>query len=328
MRALNNLSAFVRKEVSDWSVWWRELSNHRKILPALSVAIYFLILLALGGVRNDHVGSAGIILVLSYAGRKASRVLLFLLPVYLTGVVYDSQRYYSDFIRGEIKVVWPYEFDKGLFGIDTPSGRLTPNEYLQNHIHPVLDLITGFFYLFFIAIYVGICLYQTFFLHLLQKDSVTRRNTERLVPYVTWTFFWVNVLGYTTYYWFPAAPPWYVALHGLGPAKLDVLPNAAGCIRFDQILGTNFFTEMYGRSADVFGAIPSLHVAYPFLSFLFALRFKSLRVFSFLFYLVMCFSAVYLNHHYIVDILWGTGYALIIYGLVFLYAERKNRSSP
>ena len=117
-----------------------------------------------------------------------------------------------------------------------------------------------------------------------------------------WAFFFVNILGYSTYYWYAAAPPWYVASYGLGPADLSVQASAAGCLRFDELLGTHFFTGMYGRAADVFGAVPSLHVAYPLQSVYYAFRYGSLRIFSILFYLSMCFSAVYLNHHYIIDI--------------------------
>ena len=127
-----------------------------------------------------------------------------------------------------------------------------------------------------------------------------------------WSFLAVNLAGYLTYHLFPAAPPWYVALHGLGPAKMDVMANPAGCLRFDRLLGTTFFTGMYGRSADVFGAIPSLHVAYPFQAVLYSFWFSRARLFSVAFYLTMCFSAVYLNHHYLLDILSGTAYALIV----------------
>jgi membrane-associated phospholipid phosphatase len=44
----------------------------------------------------------------------------------------------------------------------------------------------------------------------------------------------------------------------------------------------------------------------------YANRYGALRKFSLFFYLSMCFSAVYLNHHYILDILWGSTYALIV----------------
>lgn len=304
----------IRREIEDYPRWWSGLRLWRKLLPGGFVLAYWLSLAALGGFRSDHVTIGVLIVVLGYAGRSANHVLRFLLPVFLTGIVYDSQRYYSEYIRGEIHVEFPYFFDKRFFGIATADGAvLTPNEWWQRHTRPFLDLITGFFYLFFIAIYVLVCAYHSFVYPRWVKDPELQARVRRVSPYVTWAFFWVNLIGYSTYYWFPAAPPWYVADYGLGPAKLDTPASAAGCIRFDQLLGTHFFTGMYGRAADVFGAIPSLHVAYPFLSFLFALQFRSLRAFCLCFYLIMCFSAVYLNHHYILDILWGTGYAILVW---------------
>ena len=145
-------------------------------------------------------------------------------------------------------------------------------------------------------------------------------------PRVNWAFYWLNVIGYTTYYWYPAAPPWYVSIYGLGPANLAARPNPAGAIRFDQVLGTHFFSEMYGRSADVFGAIPSLHIAYPLLAVYYAFQFGSMRAFSVFFYVIMCFSAVYLNHHYILDILWGSTYALLIaFGMDYYYKRLENK---
>ena len=125
-----------------------------------------------------------------------------------------------------------------------------------------------------------------------------------------WAFFVVNILGYITYYVYPAAPPWYVAEYGFGPARLDVQASLAGCARFDEMTGLSFFKEWYGRSADVFGAIPSLHAAYPVLAAYYAFRVKRLRILTVAFSILMAFSAVYLNHHYVIDVILGIGFAL------------------
>jgi len=44
----------------------------------------------------------------------------------------------------------------------------------------------------------------------------------------------------------------------------------------------------------------------------YAFRFGALKKFTVAFYLLMCFSAVYLNHHYILDIIWGSVYAVVV----------------
>lgn len=315
---------FFARERAEWPKWFSALSTTRKVLPAFLIAIYWAALALLHGFRSDHVLVGGLLLALSYGGRFAGILLRFLLPVLLTGIVYDSMRFYADAIRSShIHVDLPYFFDKRWFGIRTAEGLLTPNEFWQRHTHWALDLITGFFYLFFIAIYVLLCAYHALLLPRISKNFIQATRARTIGPYVTWAFFWVNLLGYVTYYWFPAAPPWYVSDHGLGPAKMDVQASAAGCLRFDELLGTSFFTEMYGRAADVFGAIPSLHVAYPLLSVLFAFYLGSARVFALFFYGIMCFSAVYLNHHYMLDILWGSAYAVLVFFAIRFYAERR-----
>ncbi len=70
---------------------------------------------------------------------------------------------------------------------------------------------------------------------------------------------------------------------------------------------------MYGKGIDVFGAYPSLHVSYPLLAALLALRYRELRwarIPAALFFLLMCLSAVYLQHHYVTDVVLGCAYAL------------------
>lgn len=303
---------YLQLEIKDWPVWWSELSRFRKGLPAISALLLWASLLFLGGLRMDHIWMGLGIVALGYGGRSARTALSFLLPLILTGIVYDTQRYYGDYIRAAVHVTEPYNFDKFFFGIQTPIGRLTPNEWWQNHAHPVLDFITGLAYLIFILVYV---IQAAYFRFILSRTGSPKMAPSAIAVHsrqIMWAFFIVNVIGYSTYYWYPAAPPWYVSLYGLGPARMDTLASPAGCVRFDELLGTHFFTGMYGRAADVFGAIPSLHVAYPLQGAYYAYRYGVGRTFSICFYLLMCFSAVYLNHHYILDILWGSTYAILV----------------
>ena len=294
--------------IKNWVFWLNGLSWAQKLFPLLLSLSYYCIWSHQNQFHHDQKILIVIIMTLAYSGQRVRGIFNFLLPFILTAIVYDSQRFYSNFLRGAIRVKEPYFFDLKFFGIDANGSILTPNEWFQLHTHPLLDLWTGFAYLFFILIFILIAAYFVYWVH---------RSSR-----ISWAFFWLNVIGYTTYYWYPAAPPWYVALYGLGPAKLDVSSNPAGCARFDQILGTSFFSEMYGRSADVFGAIPSLHVAYPLLAIYFAFQYKKARLFSIFFYISMCFSAVYLNHHYVLDVLLGSLYAIVIGATIFHLPSR------
>ena len=306
------LLGIIEGGISNWISWWNNLSTFQKIYPATCVFVYWGSLFLLNGFRGDHWTLGGVPLVLSYAGKRGRGFLKFALPFLLTAIVYDSQRFYSDFLRGAVHVKEPYLFDRTFFGISTPNGVLTPNEWWQLHTTPFLDVLTGFAYLAFFTTFILIAAYFAFYLSRTGTQKLTASEISARAFRMPWAFFWLNVVGYSTYYWYAAAPPWYVALYGLGPAQMNVAASSAGCARFDLILGTHFFSEMYGRAADVFGAIPSLHVAYPLLAAYFAFQYGAARVFCLLFYLWMCFSACYLNHHYILDMLWGSSYALVV----------------
>ena len=321
------LTSQLTTEKSLWFNWWGQQNWFQKFLPALFYFLYLGLIGYLGTVRPDHFMVAGVALFLWYSGPRLRPLFNFLVPLLLVAIIYDSMRYYADYIRGPIHVDEPYRFDKFFFGIETAEGRLTPNEWWQKHTYWFLDLITGFFYLFFITMYVLLSAFLCFWLPLqgTKKRSAAWIGAQAYRP--MWAFFWVNMMGYTTYYWYAAAPPWYVAAYGLGPADLSVHASAAGALRFDALLGTHFFTGMYGRAADVFGAIPSLHVAYPLQAVYYSFRYGAARGFAIFFYLMMCFSAVYLNHHYILDIIGGSTYAILVCLILDWVWNRKMKPS-
>ncbi len=292
------------------------MDRAKSFLPAFLILSYWALLQGIGKLGQDHLVLGGAVLALFYGG-KIAKSLRFYLPLILAGITYDGLRYFGHGLRARIRVSEPYEFDKFFFGITGSDGiRLTPNEWWQNHTHWLLDLITGFYYLTFVGLFLGVA---TWFNYRLSRTGTSKWSAREMAiqaPRMMWAFLVVNLLGYSTYHWYPAAPPWYVSTYGLGPANPAALPSAAGALRFDALLGVEVFTNMYSKSADVFGAIPSLHVAYPMVALLFSWRFGALRIFSTSFWLIMAFSAVYLNHHYILDVMWGSSYAALAYWIV------------
>lgn len=297
--------------LEQWLQWWDNLSPLQKLLPLALVVGFWMLHLALGGLRTDHFAVA-LLLFPYYGGPRTQSLYRFFLPFTLYLVLYDSQGYYAELIRGEVRVTEPYQFDMMFFGIETSAGRLLPSQWLQNHTHPVLDVITGLSYLTFIPMFLAVGLFFRFALKSLKNRRSAVKEIHTQTHALMWGMFWLNIICCSTYYWYPAAPPWYVDIYGLGPAQLDAVPSAAGALRFDAIFGVNFFADLYAKCPNAFGAIPSLHVAFPLLSVYFAFKLKSLRVFCLLFFLLVCFSAVYLNHHYILDLLWGSAYALLV----------------
>ena len=141
------------KYITQWLEFLRGLTPWQKIWPLAFVLIYWLTLFALQGFRGDHAAMGIILLILNYGGHRARAFFRIFWPVLATGIVYDSQRFYSDYIRGPVHVQEPYYFDKKFFGIATDQGVLTPNEYFAIHHNAFFDLITGFAYLVFIGEY-------------------------------------------------------------------------------------------------------------------------------------------------------------------------------
>ncbi len=303
-----------------WCLPSRQLN--RRAWPIGVGVIYIAAVSAMGGVRADHVG-IGLLGCLDAYNEKTRQFLWKMLPFILTGVVFDSMRYfYWSGVEGHIHVEGPYFRELSWFGIPVagsdPPAFVTPNEFFQSHTSIVLDVICGLAYLTFVAEYLSVA----FYLFLREKFELLRT--------FAWCFFTVNVLGFATYFVYPAAPPWYISQYGLGPARMDVHPSAAAAHRFDALLGTHFFDDMYGRGIDVYGAYPSLHVAYPLLvvwAIFQVAELRWLRGPAIAFYLLMCLSAVYLQHHYVVDLLLGTLYALVTL-LVFTQGRLGGDESP
>jgi membrane-associated phospholipid phosphatase len=292
-------------------------------LPVLVVGLYWGLLAALAGeITANHLMYGGAILLLSQIKQPflplGVRPLDFFLPILLTGVLYDSQRYWGEAVP---HIAGPYELEKRLFGVPSPDGTLTLNEWFGLHLHPVLDFIAGGAYLTFIGVFILLAAYFTRRIHFDTDSGSTPSRRRWSARAVVWSFLVVNVLGFGTWFFYPVAPPWYVDTYGLDTIILDVPMNPARTVRFDALFRTRFFTGMYGAGSNPFGAIPSLHISYPVLSVVFAMRLKRLRKFTVVFTSMVGFAAVYLNHHYLIDVLLGIVYGLIAAAITIVGTE-------
>ena len=283
-------------------------------IPSLCAG-YMAVVCVLGGPGPEHFLLVGISLVLALWNDQSRRLALVGLPYLLYALVYDSMRWYADYIRSPVVHVHePYDFDLRWFGIHG----LTPNEWLQRHTSAVLDFLCGLAYtpMFFIGESVLLSIY------FIAKGQL--RRAERF----TWIFVFANFVGFSFYYFYPAAPPWYVSDHGF-LVDLSVHASPAGAIRFDHLIGIPLMQGFYGKSADVFGAIPSLHIVYPFLAIVYGWKLRRFRWISVPYFLLVCFAAVYLNHHYLLDIFIGLGIALAVMAVARLaFGAVEVRRSP
>jgi hypothetical protein len=256
-----------------------------------------------GKLRWDHIAVALLTTVMSYWSIWTKRLYLGILPIGLVGVLYDTMRAVKNvgLTPNNVHVCDVRAIDQRFFGLDWHGARVTLHDYFQAHSNPFLDVYCAIPYGTFIAIVI---LYSVY---------LFRTDYPGLLRF-TWSFLALNVAGFITYHLYPAAPPWYFHHYGCAVNLATHASEGPNLARVDAWLGIPYFAGVYGRSSDVFGAVPSLHVAYPLLMTLEGFRRHRLlgRVLLIWFYLSMCFAAVYLDHHWVFDIVLGSLYTLVV----------------
>lgn len=258
------------------------------------------------GARFEHLALDLLFVVTAWAGPTARRFSMLAAPFAFGGMTYEAFHYLEP-LRGPIHIADLYHAEVALFSAPGPDGPQTLAAWFGEHNTPALDLVTGLSYATYVAWppVLGIWL---FFLH----GGRHRDRTSRLA----WAFLVMHAIGTVTWLVWPAAPPWYVEEHGLGPAVLDAAQSAAGAARFDALLGTTYFASYYARSANVFGAMPSLHVAYTVIALCAVIGVsRGLVWFASVFAAVVSFAAVYLGHHYVLDVVMGVVTGLVAWGV-------------
>lgn len=271
------------------------------------------------GFRPEHVVLAALIFTLFFFNGSTRRLVIALIPFFLFGISYDWMNILPNYEVNPVDVAGLYNTEKTLFGITVAEAEvLTPNEFFAIHHTPLMDFLAGIFYLCWVPLPIVYGLYLYF---------SGRRNAYLHFAIV---FLLVNLLGFALYYVHPAAPPWYVALHGF-EAVPGTPGDVAGLGRFDQMTGLGIFDALYARNSNVFAAMPSLHSAYTLIAFVYALRSRSPLGWRIVLGVVTAgiwFTAVYSSHHYILDVLGGiatalAGIAIFEYGLMKIPAVAR-----
>ena len=255
---------------------------------------------------------------LAYGTPWMKRIFAGIYPMGLLGLVYDSMRFVKNagLTPERVHVCDLRAFDARFFGVGAGSARESLPEWFQAHPSTALDLVCAVPYGCFLFITIGFAVF------LYRKDYETMRR-------FAWSFLIVNIAGFLTYHLYPAAPPWYFETHGCSVNLLAHASAGPNLTRVNALLHIPFFTSLYGRSNDIFGAVPSLHVAYPTLILLFGWpHIRTLgRTLGFLFLATMTFGAVYLDHHWVIDVLVGFVYAFGTYAIIQAVGARLQASS-
>ena len=287
-------------------LWW---------LPLLPT-FYALALVPLGDLRPEHVAMALLCLGFGYAGPRAKRFLVDAVPFVAVGIGYDLVRYLRPiFVTPErVLACGLRNAELALFSV---SPGVTLQDFAAVHHHVALDLLFAVPYTIFLYVTFVYAVYLYF----------ADRGRMRVFGYA---FGIANYLSFATWLTLPAAPPWYLRAHGC-TIDTSVLPSPAALSRVDAFLGIQYFEGFYARASSVFGALPSMHCAYPLIGLLSAWSAASWRTrpIHIAYVWLMAAAAVYLDHHWVIDVI--AGWALAVVAVFFsrrvvqrLYAEEPT----
>lgn len=260
---------------------------------AAATVSYLLLSYFLVGFRTDQLVLAALFNGLFFGSRVTRRFILGFSVFVLYWIVFDYMKAFPNYRFNDVHIRDLYLWEKSWFGVREEGMYLSPNEVLAQHATPLLDFLSGFFYLCWVPVpllFAGILFFRN--RHLFFQFSLT--------------FFWVNLLGFVVYYLYPAAPPWYVEKYGFD-LLANTPGNTAGLGRFDALTGWNVFKALYAKSSNVFAAMPSLHASYMMIVVYYGLLAK-MRWWNAAFAVIttgIWFTAVYSGHHYVLDVLAG-----------------------
>jgi inositol phosphorylceramide synthase catalytic subunit len=294
----------------------RDLWPRFALVPVLPFWGWAAFWLFRGQLRWEHLGLAILVTVLAYWSRRTKRLFLGLLPLGLVALIYDAMRFVKNagLTESGVHLCDLRNAEIRWFGLTVGGVRVSLQDWFQAHHTVWLDLVCAVPYAAFLSVVLGYAIFLLF------KDFVAQQR-------FAWGFAVLNVAGFLTYHVYPAAPPWYYHLHGCAVDLQAAASAGPNLTRVDELLEIRYFAGFYGRASDVFGAMPSLHVAYPLLMVIEGWSKHRVlgRTMLVLFYGWMCFSAVYLDHHWVLDLVAGSIYAVAVAAATHVVARWVTR---
>lgn len=255
---------------------------------------YVAVLLAVGGqVRTEHWIIGSVVPIIGYAGARGARFLRDAFPWVFVVVSYDAVRY--------ARAAWVHESSVigcGLRAAELRFFSVAPGVTLQDWFVAHHRVWADMFFAVPYGVFAYFALLYASYLYVVDRPRMRR---------YLWAFAIANVMSYAMWLLVPAAPPWYIRAHGC-VIDMSIAPNeGAALARVDAALGMTYFHDFYSRASSVFGAMPSMHCAYPMLGLLTAFRAATWRTLPLhIFYVFwMACGAIYLDHHWVLDVLGG-----------------------
>ncbi|MEA3426389.1 MAG: phosphatase PAP2 family protein [Bacteroidota bacterium] len=268
-------------------------STRQFVIVAAISLLYLLLSYILIGFKTDQVYLMLLFNAMYFTSRITRKFITGFSIFIIFWIIFDFMKAFPNYLYQDVRIESLYNTEKALFGITHEGRIITPNEFWITHKTAFLDVLTGIFYLCWVPVPLAFAGYLFF-------------KNRLAFLYFSLTFLFVNLMGFVIYYVYPAAPPWYVQLHGFD--FLASTPgNTGGLERFDAFFGVDIFHSLYSKSSNVFAAMPSLHSSYPLIVLFYGIKYR-LGWINLFFAIVMggiWFAAVYNSHHYVLDVLAG-----------------------
>jgi len=240
---------------------------------------------------------AAAILITLFLGRSKQFIRDWSVPVVLL-LSYDYLRGLVPKLTLEVNIYQMIDFDKAIFG-SLPTNSLQAMFY-TNGIISWYD-------------YLGTMLYMSHFIVPLTFGFIFWVKDRELFKKYFLALLLISYSAFITYILFPAMPPWMAAQKGLIPEVFKVMDQVFAS--FAKPIDLPSVYKFVG--ANLVAAVPSLHAAYPWLTFLFLFQKSKILSLAILPYVLsIWFSIVYFGEHYVFDIVIGVIYASLIFGLV------------
>jgi membrane-associated phospholipid phosphatase len=240
--------------------------------------------------------------VLIFIWRSKDRKLLFsLLPFFILYLVFQSLRGFADNLSpSQVHVTEIINLERMLFG-----GRI-PSHYLQVAVQRlpeqnIFDLVCNL-------------VYMSHFINPLIVALLLWFKKPGGYWYFVGGLLVISYLAFIVFYLYPAAPPWWATKYGY--------------LKDQPVYLSDYYqmSSIIQAGPNPVAAMPSLHMAYPTFIALILLYHWHLKAAPILLLpATVAFAALYLGHHYFVDLVAGGLLSLSVFGAIVLIARRREK---
>ncbi len=279
---------------------------------AAAIVAYATLMYGWGRLGWQHLGLAALLWTCLTSLPGPRRFVRDWWPMIVFWLSYDLMRVYSPHMFPRVAVAEPFRWESTLFL--SPDGVIWPYYFARWSASHRGQLLAGLLEPYLNLVYLS----QVFAVPLLML-GIWARQRELLFNRLVWGFTALHAMALCIYVAYPAAPPWWVYENGfVQPSATHSTPMG-----FDS---SSVLAGLFHLNPNRFAAIPSVHGAYPLLlTLVLALHDAAGRwiVLAAAYTASMWFACVYLNQHYIIDLLLGA--ALIPVALIAASRCRGRR---